>query len=142
MIRGTADLRYCLYCRVRVHGMSAGIQAWGTERTRWFCTRKWQNFLESWKPRACNSPENFAMGFQLSKKFRHVRVKNQRVLADLHALAVRSKRSVSYKNRLLMWYAAEGCERQGGACWGNTDCLLHEDAATQAAVNATFATNG
>ena len=39
---------------------------------------------------------------ELLRKSRHLRVQNQRVLSDLHAWAVRTKRSVSNKNRLLI----------------------------------------
>ena len=38
---------------------------------------------------------------ELLRKFRNLRVQNQRVLSDLHAWAVRTISSVSNKNRLL-----------------------------------------
>ena len=47
---------------------------------------------------------------ELLRKFRNLRVKNQRVLSDLHAWAVRTISSVSNKNRLLIYLAVTGHE--------------------------------
>ena len=76
--------------------MSAGIQAWRTQRTQWFCTNKSRKFLES----SGSCFPTFLPSFVVYK-FRGLFVQIQRVLSDLHAWAVRTKRSVSGKTRLL-----------------------------------------
>ena len=43
-------------------------QAWRSERTRWFCTRKWRDFLSSSGGRPRSSPENVAIyGYKTSE---------------------------------------------------------------------------
>ena len=44
-------------------------QAWRTERTRWFFTRKRRNFLESWGRCFPNSSENFAFYVYKTSEF-------------------------------------------------------------------------
>ena len=68
-------------------------QAWRTERTRWFFTRKRRNFLESWGRCFPNSSENFA--FYVYKTSEFSQFSTPGCLQTCHALALYSIRKIS-----------------------------------------------
>ena len=68
-------------------------QAWRSERTRWFCTRKLRNFLRSSGAGRLSSPENFAIyGYKTSE---FCEFSTPRCLQTSHVLVLYSIRKIS-----------------------------------------------